>query len=243
MEIDRFTIIQTWNTKKFHKNVESLRTKMMKQNPEFKFILFDNQELNNSVEEYFDKDVVKSYFKLKHYTPRADFWRYLMVHKFGCVYLDMDSLILKNISSFINSDKTYLTMEPNKIDFITWVLIFKKNDDILSTAGEMIIDNIQNKRFMNDVMNLSGPSLLSRAIRTVIKLEPFPSEIDNHNPKIKELFDEKECLYLDNFEHDKYFSFTHEYNHLLRKRRKSFLKFYKDDQEHWQNFQRNNELY
>ena len=166
-----------------------------------------------------------------------------MVHKFGCVYLDMDSLILKNISSFINSDKTYLTMEPNKIDFITWVLIFKKNDDILSTAGEMIIDNIQNKRFMNDVMNLSGPSLLSRAIRTVIKLEPFPSEIDNHNPKIKELFDEKECLYLDNFEHDKYFSFTHEYNHLLRKRRKSFLKFYKDDQEHWQNFQRNNELY
>ena len=106
MEIDRFTIIQTWNTKKFHKNIESLRTKMMKQNPEFKFILFDNQELNNSVEEYFDKDVVKSYFKLKHYTPRADFWRYLMVHKFGCVYLDMDSLILKNISSFINSDKT-----------------------------------------------------------------------------------------------------------------------------------------
>ncbi len=243
MEIDRFTIIQTWNTKKFHKNIESLRASMMKKNPEFKFTIFDDQELNNSIEEYFDKDVVECYFKLKHYTPRADFWRYLMVHKFGCVYLDMDSLILQNISSFISADKTYLTMEPNKIDFITWILIYEKNDDILSTAGEMIVDNIKNKRYKNDVMNLSGPSLLSKAIRSVLKLDSLPSEIDIKRPEIKKLFDAKNYIYLDNFEHDKYFQFTHEYNHLLRKRKKSFLKFYKDDQEHWQNFQKNNALY
>ena len=57
MNIDRFTVIQTWSTKKFHKNIESLRASMMGKNPEFKFLLFDDQELNNSIEEYFDKDV------------------------------------------------------------------------------------------------------------------------------------------------------------------------------------------
>ncbi len=243
MNIDRFTVIQTWSTKKFHKNIESLRASMMDKNPEFKFLLFDDQELNNSIEEYFDKDVVNCYFKLNHYTPRADFWRYLMVHKFGCVYLDMDSLILRNIAEFIESNKTTLTMEPNNIDFITWILIYKKNDEILSTAAQMIIDNIKSNKFKNDVMNLSGPSLLSRAIREVIKLPNFPEEIFINNPQTKELFKNKNYFYLNNTEHDKYFSFTHEYNHLLRKRRKSFFKLYKHDMGHWQNFQRENSLY
>ena len=71
MNIDKFTIIQTWNTKKFHKKIVLLRKTMMEQNPEFEFVLFDDQELNNSVEEYFDKDVVNCYFKLNHYTPRT----------------------------------------------------------------------------------------------------------------------------------------------------------------------------
>ena len=44
MNIDRFTVIQTWSTKKFHKNIESLRASMMEKNPEFKFLLFDDQE-------------------------------------------------------------------------------------------------------------------------------------------------------------------------------------------------------
>ena len=243
MNIDKFTIIQTWNTKKFHKNIVLLRKTMMEQNPEFEFVLFDDQELNNSIEEYFDKDVVNCYFKLNHYTPRADLWRYLMVHKFGCVYLDIDSLILKNIANLLKSNKTILTMEPNNVDFITWILIYKKNDEILSTAAQMIIDNIKADKFKNDVMNLSGPSLLSRAIREVLGLPPYPQEIDIKNPNIRDLFESENCLYLPNKDHDEYFAFTHEYNHLLRKRRKSFFKLYKNDMKHWQNFQRENSLY
>ena len=166
-----------------------------------------------------------------------------MVHKFGCVYLDIDSLILKNIANLLESNKTTLTLEPNNVDFITWILIYKQNDEILSTAAQMIIDNIKANRFKNDVMNLSGPSLLSRAIREVLKLPPFPEEIKISNPHIKNLLESENYLYLPNKEHDEYFSFTHKYNHLLRKRRKSFFKLYKHDMKHWQNYQRENSLY
>ncbi len=166
-----------------------------------------------------------------------------MVHKFGCVYLDIDSLILKNIAKLFEGNKTTLTMEPNNVDFITWILIYKKNDEILSTAAQMIIDNIKADKFKNDVMNLSGPSLLSRAIREVLGLPPYPKEIDINDPHIRNLFENKNCLYLSNRDHDEYFAFTHEYNHLLRKRRKSFFKLYKNDMKHWQNFQKDNSLY
>ena len=44
---------------------------MMEQNPEFEFVLFDDQELNNSVEEYFDKDVAKVLFQIKPLHPKG----------------------------------------------------------------------------------------------------------------------------------------------------------------------------
>ncbi len=243
MKIDRFTVIQTWNTKKFHKNITNLRDEMQTNNTEFKFIIFDDEEMNNSIEEYFDKDIVSSYFKLKHFTPRADLWRYLMVYKYGCVYLDIDSLIIQNISKLVKRNRTILTMEPNKLNFITWILIHKKNDKILSTASEMIIDNIKSNKFKHDVMNLSGPSLYSKAIREVIKLQPFPEKINILNQETRYLFQQKEYDYLDNEDHDRFFKFTHQYNHLLRKRRKSIFKIYKNDMNHWQNFQKKNTLY
>ena len=102
-----------------------------------------------------------------------------MVHKFGCVYLDIDSLILKNIANLLTSNKTTLTVEPNNVDFITWILIYKKNDEILSTAAQMIIDTYKADKFKNDVMNLKvDPSLVSRAIRGGLGLPPYPQEID-----------------------------------------------------------------
>ena len=100
---------------------------------------------------------------------------------------------------------------------------YKKNDEILSTAAQMIIDNIKADKFKNDVMNLSGPSLLSRAISEVLGLPPYPQEIDIKNPNIRDLFESKNCLYLPNKDHDEYFAFTHEYNHLLRKKTKVFF--------------------
>ena len=44
MNIDKFTVIQTWNTKKFHKNIVLLQEKMMQQNPEMMALSQQNPE-------------------------------------------------------------------------------------------------------------------------------------------------------------------------------------------------------
>ena len=92
-------------------------------------------------------------------------------------------------------------------------------------------------RFDNQFLNRSELiQLRPEEIREVIMVA-----IDT--PNIRDLFESESCLYLPNKDHDEYFAFTHEYNHLLRKRRKSFFKLYKNDMKHWQNFQRDNSLY
>ena len=123
---DKPIVFQTWREKKFHKKIEKLRKKMIIENPKFQFELFSDEEMDNSIEEYFDKEINKIYFKLNHYAARSDFWRYLMLHRFGGVYLDIDSLILKDLSPIFFKNKSMLTLEPSKTNFIQWILIFKK---------------------------------------------------------------------------------------------------------------------
>ena len=38
--------------------------------------------------------------------------------------------------------KSILTLEPTKKDFIQWVLVFNKNDDVLQRSIELIVDNV-----------------------------------------------------------------------------------------------------
>ena len=44
---------------KFHKKIEKLRKKMIIENPKFQFELFSDEEMNKSIEEYFDKEINK----------------------------------------------------------------------------------------------------------------------------------------------------------------------------------------
>ena len=83
---DKLIVFQIWREKNSTKN-RKIR-KMIIENP--KFELFSDEEMDNSIEEYFDKEINKIYFKLNHYAARSDFWRYLMLHRFGGVYLDID---------------------------------------------------------------------------------------------------------------------------------------------------------
>lgn len=236
-------VFQTWKTNTFHKKIEKLREKMIKENSEFQFKLYSNEEMNNSVEEYFDKEIIISYFKLNHYAARADFWRYLILHKYGGVYLDIDSLILKDLTPIFSKNKSMLTLEPNKTNFIQWILMFKKDDEVLQHCIELIVENINKNKFKNNIMELTGPKLFTKAVKEVLELDKKLKKIDISNKKILNKINTLNYFYFPNNQHDEYFLFKHKYNHLLRDRKKAFLRFYKADLQHWSQYQKVKSIY
>ena len=236
-------IFQTWRKKTFHKKIEKLRKKMIMENSKFQFKLFNDEEMNNSVEEYFDKEIIKSYFKLNHYAARSDFWRYLMLHSFGGVYLDIDSLILKDLSPIYLKNKSMLTLEPSKTDFIQWILIFRKDDKVLEKCIELIIENINKNKFKNNIMALTGPTLFTNAIKQVLDLNKDLKKIDVSQKETLEKLNSMNYFYFSNNQHDEYFLFKHKYNHLLRHRKKAIFRNYKADLEHWSQYQKINSIY
>jgi mannosyltransferase OCH1-like enzyme len=56
---------------------------------------------------------------------KADFWRYLVLYKYGGVYIDIDSSIDVPLDSFINGgDCAILSSECGRETFTQWALIF-----------------------------------------------------------------------------------------------------------------------
>ena len=167
-----------------------------------------------------------------------------MVKKFGCIYLDIDSMIISNINELLNSKKSILTLEPRKTAFIQWVMIFNQNDPGLEEAIEMIIDNVKSNLYKNNVDELTGPRLLTKAILKKINFQVGNNVLEYNNEDLNLSLKNNNYKLLKNTIHDNHFLFKHQYNHLLRNRRKKiFRRPNNEDMNHFVNFQKSNSLY
>lgn len=155
--------------KKYHDDCQKI-------NNNFKFILWDNEKIQNFLIRNYDKKYVDLYNNFKIFAQKADFARYAILYKYGGIYIDMDMICRKNLSSFLkynffltvddpilNSfNKKYLNgiigTIPNHIifEFIFKNIFLRKdklNDVAYSTGTNLFYDSVQEykKVHKNDV--------------------------------------------------------------------------------------------
>jgi mannosyltransferase OCH1-like enzyme len=134
-------------------------------NPEYTYFLYSDQDMDRFVDEHYPGEIADCYHRLNIIVAKVDFWRYLVLYKYGGVYLDMDSEIKCPLHSFIcDEDSAIITAEGNPNMFVQWALIFAKGHPILKKTIELIVDNIKNNRYPNDIHKMTGPTVYSRAI-------------------------------------------------------------------------------
>ena len=161
-------IYQTWFTKDIPNEILEYTNKMLKKNPNYKYYLYDDVDMDNFVKNNYDIKTYTNFKKLKVPTAKADFWRYLILYKTGGIYLDMDSTIDIDLDNFINkNDYAILSKEKNKDIFIQWCLIFNKNHPILKEVINLVNYNIDNKLYENDILNLTGPKVFTKGLHNI----------------------------------------------------------------------------
>jgi mannosyltransferase OCH1-like enzyme len=144
---------------------------MKKLNPEWKYELYDDNDMDLFVNTYFKGIISDAYNRLNIIVAKVDFWRYLILYKYGGVYLDMDSSIDKPLNELIKKDDdAILSLESNPNTFVNWCLIFDKDHIILRRTIDLIINNINTNAFPNDILRMTGPIVYSRAINDIYKL-------------------------------------------------------------------------
>jgi mannosyltransferase OCH1-like enzyme len=177
-------IYQTWKTKNLPLTCIDVKNNIQKLNPEYKILLYDDQDIDNFIKSNFDEYTYNSYLQLNIGASKADFWRYCILYKYGGIYLDIDSNIRRPLNELIQEDdQCIITREESGGHFVQWFMIFEKNHPILLDTINKCCKNIRNKT-TNDIIYLTGPGAFTESINQIMK--PL------YNKNIKNLYFEED---------------------------------------------------
>ena len=211
-------IFQSWHTKDLHPLVQKKIDFFKELNPEYSYNLYNDNDMDNFVNEHFNGEIAYYYNKLNIIVAKVDFWRYLVLYKHGGIYLDMDSSIEKPLNELIkDNDQSIITAEGNPNMYVQWALIFSKGHPILKKTIDLVISNIKNNTYPNDIHSMTGPGVYTKAINQ-FHMEVFNNEINhtqiNHFTDIE--YKTNNVSYrLYGIDYNNYFCFKHNLTDLL----------------------------
>jgi inositol phosphorylceramide mannosyltransferase catalytic subunit len=168
------TIFQTFKTSDLPFITQWHIKRMKKRNPEYDYQFYDDSRIDKFIKEEYGNDIFELYKRINIGAAKADFFRYAILYKKGGIYLDIDSLLLKKLDDFIlPEDRAVISFEDNKEKkediYIQWALAFEAGHPFLKQTLDMVIDNLKNNRFPNDVHKMTGPTAYTLAIKECLK--------------------------------------------------------------------------
>ncbi len=125
-------IIQTWKTKKLPTEFKEWSLTWKKHNAEFTYLFFDNNDCFRFVSKNYSEylDLYESLSNIE----RADVFRYLALHHYGGVYVDIDTSCFKPISNllklFPNSVITGIEYQ-KPLQYLQWFIACPKGSKIM----------------------------------------------------------------------------------------------------------------
>ncbi|MGR3857036.1 glycosyltransferase family 32 protein [Chryseobacterium indologenes] len=166
-------IFQTFKTKKLPLITRYHIWNMKRKNPEYSYFFYDDSDIEKFLTKEFPPSYIETYHKLTIGAAKADFFRYAVLYKKGGIYLDIDSSIVKPFRELIKeSDEAVISAERHANLYVQWGLIFNKNHPFLKKTLELMLDNINNHRYPNDVHATTGPTVFSKGIKQSLAENP-----------------------------------------------------------------------
>jgi mannosyltransferase OCH1-like enzyme len=95
------------------------RRAIAEMNPGWEMKLYGDDDVFNFIQSEFDSEILRYYLKInpKYGAARADFFRYLVVYKYGGLYLDIKSTTTKSLELAIGDSDEFITSTwPASID-------------------------------------------------------------------------------------------------------------------------------
>jgi mannosyltransferase OCH1-like enzyme len=174
-------VYQTWYEKNLPEKFEKIRNHNKQLNPEYNFILYDNNDLNNLFYNIDNKLIKSAYLRLNplYGSARSDFFRYLIIYLNGGIYLDIKIICKKSFKDWIdiksNGYISYWKSEKYNKDILknekgelqNWFIIYQKRDKNLFNLLLAISYNILNAPYENNygkfpVLMYTGPIIYSQ---------------------------------------------------------------------------------
>jgi hypothetical protein len=180
----------------FQKNIDQLKAL----NSKWEHRLYDDNDIKQFISDVYGLGILAYFNRInpKYGAAKADLFRYLLLYKYGGVYLDIKSTFTKPIDQVLKSDDRYLLAKwsnkpgekregwgmPKELDMIPggefqqWHIVATPGHPFLKAVIERVLANIDcYKPWLhgtggNGVLRLTGPIAYTLAIHPLLSLHP-----------------------------------------------------------------------
>ena len=191
-------IFQTWETKDILPEFLSITQSWKEKNPTYAYFLYDNNDRISFIKKHFDINVYNAYNRIIPGAFKADLWRYCILYIYGGVYIDIDTICLNPIDTFLDENIEFVTpVDLNNCPtigthnlFNTFIASVPKHPILLDCINR-IVYNIENNIIPHSNLDFSGPGILGRATNTFLNLHEETTFIGKqglHNEKLYLLY-------------------------------------------------------
>lgn len=172
-------IIQTWKTKKLPDEFKNWSLTWKRNNPDFTYLFFDDNECFRFVFKYYPQylDLYESLSNIE----KADVFRYLILHKYGGVYADMDTSCFKPIGPLLDlfPDSLITGIEyEDPVQYLQWFIACPKGCKIMLELVDEISKRIWFRLFK--MLTLTDNQLVYYTTGPVV----FTSVLKNTNESV-----------------------------------------------------------
>ena len=153
-------IFQTYSNNNYH-NIDHYNAiqSLIDLNPDFKYYFYNDQECRQFIIKNYDEKILNSYDKLYPCAYKADFFRYLIIYKYGGIYLDNKYLVRKTLNFILDNNHNLYCKDINQNSIFNSFLISNKNEINYKLIIDRIITNIENNFYGNCPLHPTGPRL------------------------------------------------------------------------------------
>ena len=147
--------------KDLYKNVES----WINLNPSYQYEFYDDQRIRQFLLTEYGKKYVERFDSIKVGASKSDYFRILIIYKYGGVYADLDNRLLKPLYHIIKPEDTEILHKQRNNWYDTHVLMMSPKNKLLYECIQIINNNIDNKT-KGTAINVTGPEILRKIIKT-----------------------------------------------------------------------------
>ena len=161
-------LFQTWNTKHLPNKMNINTIQLQKQNPEFEYYLYDDNDCREFIKSNFPSDVLNTFDMLVPGAYKADLWRYCILYIHGGIYLDIKYKCMNNFKLIHLTYKEHFVLErPSFWENDTYgiynaLICSKPRNSILLDCINSIVDNVKNNYYGINPLYPTGPGLLGK---------------------------------------------------------------------------------
>jgi len=155
-------VYQTWNTKNLPPKMNERREILKKENPEFTFHLFDNDDCQNFIKNNFSANVLNAYNSLIPAAYKADLWRYCVLFVYGGIYMDIKLLTINKFKLIELASNEHFVKDRPLNSIYNALMVCKPGNLLLKNAICMIMHNTKIKYYGFSPLDPTGPILMGK---------------------------------------------------------------------------------